>query len=311
MVADVGGTNIRLGLCQESSIDIQAVQKLACADFPSLEAALTHYLRQWDADKQVRYACLAVAGPVDSDRVAMTNLPWVFSQSALKKTFGWDRLAIINDFSAVAHAVWHLQPHELSQVGGWQTDPAAPILVVGPGTGLGMASVLPVDDGYKAFPAEGGHATIAAQTAQERQIIEHICSEDPSSLSPCREALISGRGLQAIYRAIGGDQSLDPATISTLAMQNGDRHCCEALDIFCGWFGSLCGDQVLSSGSLGGVYIGGGLIKKILPFFQDSSFRNRFENKGAMRDYLRPVPCNVILRDHVALLGTAAVRLDH
>lgn len=323
LVADVGGTNIRLALSHVSDVshtspsgslspgngtDVHEVVKLACADFDSLSAALKHYLSGLDNHYTISEACLAVAGPVNTDHIRMTNLPWEFSQQALKAELGLSALKIINDFAAVAHSIPVLQKTDYCQLGGGHAEDNAPILAIGPGTGLGMAMLIPGEAGYLAFPAEGGHASISAQTAQERDIVAHHIEQGntEASLTPCREFFLSGRGLAAIFTAIGGSPKLEPSDISQRAVAGDDALCVQALEIFCGWLGSTCGDQAVSSGALGGVYIAGGMVKQFLPFLQASSFRSRFENKGAMQGYLSSIPCFAIQRDHVALLGCAA-----
>ena len=173
-----------------------------------------------------------------------------------------------------------------------------------------MASVVANGNGYKTFPAEGGHACIAAETAIEREIIDFHAERSPQKLTPCREFFLSGRGLLAIYEGLGGSDQINPADISQRACDNTDSLCVQTLSVFCAWLGSTCGDQAVSSGSLGGVYIAGGMVKQFLPFLEQSDFRERFENKGAMRGYLRRIPSYVVTREHVALLGNARATLS-
>ena len=131
-----------------------------------------------------------------------------------------------------------------------------------------MASVVADDDAYHTFPAEGGHACIAAETEIERQIVDFHASRSQQKLTPCREFFLSGRGLLAIYEGLGGSEQLSPADISQRACDNTDSLCVQTLSVFCGWLGSTCGDQAVSAGSLGGVYIAGGMVKQFLPFLE-------------------------------------------
>lgn len=240
----------------------------------------------------------------------MTNLDWSFSQRALKQALTLQSLAVLNDFEAVAYAIPELQEHEVIQLGGVQSIGGAPKLAIGAGTGLGVAIVLESSTGNSVLPTEGGHATIAPQTDEERAVVAYHCAQQAEQHSPCREFFVSGRGLAAIYQAFGGEQSVLPADISAAAVHGSDPLAERALSVFCGLLGSTCGDQALSCGALGGVYIAGGMVKQFLPFLQDSDFRQRFENKGAMQGYLRDIPCFVITRDHVALLGAAAYKIQ-
>ncbi len=311
LVADIGGTNIRLALCEAGSDELIAVQKLPCAQFDSLHDALAQYLSDHAASKAVVEACLAIAGPVVGDRISMTNLPWTFSKNELRQKLQLNTLEVLNDFAAVAASIPHLQANDVYQIGGGKADKNAPILAIGAGTGLGMASVVTTGTSYQTFPAEGGHACIAAETTIERQIVEYHAEKSPQKLTPCREFFLSGRGLLAIYEALGGSETLSPADISERACNNSDPSCHQTLSVFCAWLGSTCGDQAVSAGSLGGVYIAGGMVKQFLPFLEQSEFRQRFESKGAMRDYLKRIPSYVVTREHVALLGNAKATLSH
>lgn len=310
LVADIGGTNIRLALCESGSQELIAVQKLPCAQFNSLQAALTQYLSDHANEKSVVEACLAIAGPVAGDQISMTNLPWSFSKNELRQQLKLNTLEVLNDFAAVAASIPHLQANDVHQIGGGAADKASPILAIGAGTGLGMASVVATSDGYKTFPAEGGHACIAAETAIERQIVDFHAERSPQNLTPCREFFLSGRGLLAIYEGLGGSEQIRPAEISERACSNTDSLCVQTLSVFCAWLGSTCGDQAVSAGSLGGVYIAGGMVKQFLPFLEQSDFRQRFESKGAMRHYLERIPSYVVTREHVALLGNAKATLS-
>ncbi|MFK7730635.1 MAG: glucokinase [Pseudomonadales bacterium] len=310
LVADIGGTNIRLALCESGSEHLIAVQKLPCAQFDSLQSALAQYLSDYASDKAVIEACLAIAGPVTGDQISMTNLPWTFSKNELRQQLQLDTLDVLNDFAAVAASIPHLHANDLHQIGGGTADKSAPILAIGAGTGLGMASVVANADGYQTFPAEGGHACISAETAVERQIVDFHAEKSPKKLTPCREFFLSGRGLQSIYEGLGGSEKISPAEISERACNNSDLLCRQTLSIFCAWLGSTCGDQAVSAGSLGGVYIAGGMVKQFLPFLEQSDFRQRFENKGAMRAYLQRIPSYVVTREHVALLGNAKATLS-
>ncbi|MFK8019889.1 MAG: glucokinase [Pseudomonadales bacterium] len=310
LVADIGGTNIRLGLCNTGSTEITDIEKLQCSDFTSLESALLHYIKQHSNQQPIHEACLAIAGPVDNDLVKMTNRDWSFTKSQLQQALNLQVLVVINDFEAVAHAVPYLQHEELHQIGGTEAVLGAPKLAIGPGTGLGVAIVVGNKNSTLVLSTEGGHATIAPQTRQEREIVAFHAAQDAEQLSPCREHFLSGRGLAAIYQALGGSNQRQPSDISAHAVSNKDEQSSQALKVFCGLLGSACGDQAVSSGTTGGVYIAGGMVKQFLPFLQQSDFRQRFENKGAMQPYLSRIPCYVIMRDHVALLGAAAITIE-
>ncbi|MGI9295039.1 MAG: glucokinase [Pseudomonadales bacterium] len=318
LVADVGGTNIRLGLCQpgDQFQGISDIQKISCADFNSLAEALQCYLSSQNLPLP-QQASIAVAGPVQNDTVKLTNLPWQFSQRELEKHLKLDKLVVINDFEAIALAIPHLNKTDYTSIGGGTAVANTPITALGAGTGLGVAiltssSHTKLDNSpgtsYQAFSTEGGHTTIAPANEVEQAIFNHFAAQG-HYLS--REFFLSGRGLQNIYSALAAIRgvtahSLQPADIQVRASESTDPICEQALEIFCGLFGSACGDQALATGARGGVYIAGGMVKKFLPFFKASSFRERFENKGPMRHYVEAISTNVITREHAALLGAAS-----
>ncbi len=310
LVADVGGTHIRLGLVGGKDIAPTAISKLRSADFDSLEAALTAYKEEHNA-AIISEACIAVAGPVNADRVKLTNLPWEFSQTELQQALQVEKLAVINDFAAVALAIPYLNPADRSQVGTGHADQSLPIVAVGPGTGLGAAMLVTHNSQHTIIPTEAGHAAITAETDIEHAIIKHFAA---GGAHINREFLLSGSGLQALHCALNaiqnaGTPQLTPAEIQKRACDGSDVMCAQALSIFCAWLGGVCADQALCCGARGGVYIGGGMVKKFLDFFLASDFRQRFENRGAMRGYLQAIPTYVITREHCALLGAGNASL--
>ena len=304
LVADVGGTHIRLGLIDGDATAPGAISKLRSADFDSLQAALAFYSEEHKA-ATTDEACIAVAGPVKADRVKLTNLPWEFSQTDLQRALKVEKLSVINDFAAVALAIPYLKANDRRQIGAGQADNSLPILAVGPGTGLGAAMLVSQDSRHMVIPTEAGHAAIAAETDIEHAIVKHFSA---SGAHIKREFLLSGSGLQALHSALNviqdaGAARLSPAEIQQRACAGDDAMCAQALSIFCAWLGGVCADQALCCGARGGVYIGGGIVKKFLDFFLASEFRQRFENRDAMRGYLQAIPTYVITREHCALLG--------
>lgn len=304
LVADVGGTSIRLGLVGDEDTTPTAIAKVRSADFDSLQAALTGYIEENQATK-ISEACIAVAGPVNEDRVKLTNLPWAFSQTELQRALRVDKLAVINDFAAVALAIPHLGDADCTQIGAGHADHSLPVVALGPGTGLGAAMLVAHDTHHQVISTEAGHAAIAAETEIEHAIVKHFATNGAHIK---REFFISGSGLQALHSALSTLQdaqvpTLSPAEIQQRACAGGDALCEQALSIFCGWLGGVCADQALCCGARGGVYVGGGMVKRFLDFFVASDFRRRFEDRGAMRGYLEAIPTYVIIRDYCALLG--------
>lgn len=299
LVGDIGGTNARFGLIANGRLG--DVHSFACADFAGLDAAVRAYLGR--TGTQPRRAAFCVAGPVAGDRVRMTNHPWEFSIAQLTAALGLERLRVTNDFAAVAEAVPRLGATDRRQVGGGATVADAPIAVIGPGTGLGVAGLTPNADGWTVIPTEGGHVTLAAATDREAAVIARVRAIHGHVSA---ERLISGPGLTLLHRTLAelagrAGADLDPATIT------GDPAHDETVDQFCAFLATAASNLALSLGARGGVYIAGGMVPKLGARFDRSSFRARFEAKGRFSDYLKAIPTFVITHPHPALLGLAGM----
>lgn len=307
LIADIGGTHARFALCT-SVHTIQKISVMAVADFPAIDDAIVHYLHSV-GDPQVRHAVIGIANPVLGDHVKMTNFPWEFSIEATRKSLGFEKLHVINDFTAQALALPYLTPEDLLPIGGGLAVAATPLGVLGPGTGLGVSALIPTAKGsWLPLAAEGGHVSFAPSDDLEMMLWQEACKEFGHV---SMERLVSGSGLQFIYRKLcqrdgAGEHDYSPADISHRAIANTCAYCREALDTFCAILGTAASDLAVTLGARGGIYIGGGIIPKLGSYFPASPFRARFNAKGRFSDYLAAIPVFVIVNDKSALLGAAA-----
>ncbi|MDX1606025.1 MAG: glucokinase [Candidatus Competibacterales bacterium] len=306
LVADIGGTNARFALVPTPDSPPLAIEALRCAEFPDPAAAIEHYLAQTSLDRP-RSAALAVAAPVTGDRIDLTNHPWTFSIEALRQSLQFDRLRVLNDFTALALALPHLAPGERRQVGPGEPAANAPLALIGPGTGLGVSALLPTDGRWLPLSGEGGHVTMAPIDARESAILDQVRQRFPHVSG---ERLICGSGLCNLYRALAElegkpVESLEPAAITQRALDGSDPLCVETLNTFCGMLGTLAGNLVLTLGASGGLYIGGGIVPRLGGFIDHSPFRQQFAAKGRYAEYLAQVPSYVITAPYPALIGTA------
>ncbi len=307
LIADIGGTHSRCALIDDTGRPL-AVEIYENRDFDGVRAVLEHYLAQRRESDRPHEAAIAIAGPIVGDRVAMTNLPWRFSQSELKKELGLQRLIVINDFAAVAWSLPLLARTQLQSVGGGQAAPREPLAVLGPGSGLGVAILVPVADTWTVLSGEGGNVAVATTTPAEAAVVETLRDADGYCAA---ETLISGPGLARAYAVLaeraGQDvTALTPAAVSAAA-ERGDALAVEARSIFFGLLGGLAGDIALTTGARGGVYIAGGIVPRMLTSFTNSAFRERFEAKGRYRNYLAAIPTYVITAATPALTGLCKV----
>lgn len=307
LLADVGGTNARFAWQAGPGAPLEQALTLACAEHPTLEAAMREYLarcgRPWP-----RAAAIAIANPVNGDRVQMTNHHWSFSVSAMQQALGFDRLEVLNDFTALALALPMLPAEALRQVGGGTALPAAAIGLLGPGTGLGVSGLLPDGrGGWVPLQGEGGHVSLPPANPREQQVVTALAQRYGHASA---ERAVSGQGLVDIHRALcRADDVLPPegwnaAAVSQAALAGSDARCVEALEMFCAFLGSLAGNLALTLGAQGGIYIGGGIVPRLGPWFKRSPFRARFEAKGRFTNYLAAIPVFVIQSaQSPALLG--------
>jgi len=304
LLADVGGTNARFALSIDGTIRAAAI--LTCNQYPHFEQAVRVYLDLHSAQYgRPREAAFAVAAPIVGDAVAMTNHTWHFSVAALRAQLNLQRLIVLNDFTALAMALRYLPADELQQIGGGKPTPAAPIALVGAGTGLGVSGLIPSGAYWIPLQGEGGHVTLGASDAREAAVLQVL---RPRFDHISAERLISGPGLVLLYEALCAidrvpPSTLQPADVTERGLSGSDAQCREALDLFCAMFGTVAGNLALTLGAHGGVYIGGGIVPRLGAFFANSRFRQRFEAKGRYANYLASVPVYAIQSALPAFIG--------
>lgn len=308
LVADIGGTNARFALATIGAADIALSdwQTFRAEDFETIRDAAAAYLESV-APKPKR-ACFAAAGPIIDNEVDFTNSHWILRGGEIAAALAFDDFLIVNDFYALAAGIAHLPASALIEVKPGDPIVDAPRLVIGPGTGLGQALIVPTMTGDRIIATEGGHVSYAPRTELETEIKRFIAREHPRVSV---ERLLSGRGLVNIHRAlcaIEGAQriSLQANEITAAAVSGAYPIAVKAVDMFCGILGRVAGDAVLSTGARGGVILGGGILPKIRDIFLKSEFVVRFSEKGRMSDYVAAVPVRLIVEDGAALYGAAA-----
>lgn len=311
LIADIGATNARFALVRNGVRNgaLENVQVLKCADYATIVEAARAYLAMCGAP-DVRAASFAIAGPVTGDHFTMTNHPWDFSIEQTRLALGLDHFTLMNDFKAVALAIPHLHETDRRQIGGTQTPVnESPIAVIGPGTGLGVGSLVWDGQAYRAIPGEGGHVTMPAKTQREFDVFQAL-HDKYRHISA--ERVCSGKGLVNIYNALRiidhrndlSDRS--PEEISAAALDGSCTLCAEALRMMIAFLGSIAGNLALTLGAAGGVYIAGGICAQLGEAFFQSDFRDQFESKGRFQSYLAPIPTYLITHPFIAFIGLQA-----
>ncbi|HET6724857.1 MAG TPA: glucokinase [Gammaproteobacteria bacterium] len=305
LLADVGGTNTRVA---EKTVGMPAgdVHAYRNRDFPSLQALLRHYLDESGA--QPAAGALAVASPVDSDTISLTNLDWRFSVEALRSSLGFATLRAFNDFTAVALALPALGADQLEQIGPGTVLKNSALAALGPGTGLGVSGLVPCGNAWAALSGEGGHASLAPATEEESRLFALL---QPSLEHVSAEKLLSGPGLIQLYRGLAqlrgvAVDAVEAEAITASAVDTSDPLAVDALAMFFALLGSFAGDVALTLGARGGVYLAGGIVPALVDSLRASSFRERFAAKGRFRDYLEAIPTFVIMDPYPGLTGLGA-----
>ena len=312
LLADIGGTPTRFALSGAGGV-VPAGEIVHTADFDSVEQAIADYLATNAGTTRPDRAILAVAGPVTGNRVQLTNADWDIEGAAVAHRFGLDTVRLVNDFAAVARALPLLGPEDRDVIGDWQPEPRGPMVAIGPGTGLGVAGLVPVGPrGWLTVPGEGGHVTLPAMTDAEaavlavlRRRVDHVSAE----------RVLSGIGLPALDAAIAVLEGApprpdrDPEAVLAAA-RTGEAAALRAVGMFVDLLATVAGDLALTFGASGGVYLAGGMPHYLGDLFDPARFRARFEAKGRSSSYLRRIPTAVVNHAQPGLLGLSAIAAE-
>lgn len=304
LIADVGGTNIRLALLDgEQQLSIECFK---CSDFASLEQVVVHYLED-KRDIEVADACFGIAGPVHGQEFTMTNLGWTFSVASLKAAIGLKNVYFINDYTAISMSIVELSADDLLPIHPVDADQDAPRIICGPGTGLGMAQLIKVDNFYECISGEGGHADFAPNNLRQLKVLEALMT---TFGHVSIERLLSGQGIVNIYQALAQVDGLvakgyEASEISQRFIEQSDAVCVETIELFCDVLAQVLGNMVVTSGAFGGVYIAGGIMPRIIEHIDTERFIQAYSNKGRFNSYVLNAPIYLITQAQPGLLGAA------
>jgi glucokinase len=309
--ADVGGTHARFALASIERgrvFDLGEPVTVKTGEFSSFQHAWQEFGRRIEQPLPKELA-IAFAGPVGGDVLKLTNNPWVIRPALMEERLGVERFVIVNDFAAIAHAVAGLDGSAYRHVCGPDQDlpETGVISIVGPGTGLGVASLLKREGGHDVIATEGGHVDWAPLDPLEDRILEHL-RENFRRVSV--ERLVSGRGLHNIYEAIGTIEKRpytlrDEKDLWAAALAGTDTLASAALDRLCLAFGAAAGDYALAQGAQA-VVLAGGLGLRLVDYLPRSGFRDRFIAKGRFERMMDEMPVKVIVHPQPGLFGAAA-----
>jgi glucokinase len=304
LVGDIGGTNSRFGLVEPGSTAVRDIAVQKNENFSSLEDSIAAYLAAKGLNT-LAAAAIAVAGPIDGETVGLTNRDWRFTRESLRAAARARRFRLLNDFEALALSLPHLGPDDVVQIGGAAHAGPAVKIVLGPGTGLGMATLAPLPTGgWMALPGEVGHITLPVVTQEEFDWREKMTKPGTPFES---EDAITGGGLLRMYRAICPAPTLStPEAVLQAALAGTDAAAVRTLEQFIAWLARIAGDAAMTMQALGGVYLAGGIAPSIVGKLKSGPFRTIFQEKGRLAHVMRPIPVYVIIGRFPAFKGCAA-----
>ena len=307
LIGDIGGTNARFSIVLDANSELTEPQIVQTANFATIDEAIQAAVLD-KSSMRPNSAVLAVAGPVDSDEIRLTNCPWVVKPHQMFANLGLSDIVVLNDFEAQALAVVALGEEHMEKIGGGTPEPGAGRVVLGPGTGLGVAGLIRALGRWIPVPGEGGHMDIGPRTPRDFEVFPHIETIEGRVSG---EQILCGRGLVNVYRAVAAADGkpaplAQPSEITAAALAKADPVAEEALSLFVTCLGRTAGDLALVFMSRGGVFLTGGIAQKIVPALKQGNFRAAFEDKAPHSALLKAMPVYVITHPLAALLGLAA-----
>jgi glucokinase len=326
LAGDIGGTKTLLSLHAAADLRPLAQERYASADWPDLGSMLRHFLAGAAQQQAPAVACLAVAGPVQAGQARLTNLPWRLHEAELAAACGIGQLELVNDFAVLIYGLPHLHAHQRACIRPGVAEAAEPLLILGAGTGLGVAIGVPAAGRLQALASEAAHGEFAPRSEAEWQLKQWLLDDlQLSRLSI--ERIVSGTGLghvarwllrthaegpahplqdlAARWRQAGGGERQDLPAAVAAAAAGGDPLARAALDLWLGAYGSVCGDLALVCLPRGGIFLAGGTAAKLQAELRSAAFLEAFQQKGRLAALLEPIPIDAVLDPAIGSFSAA------
>ncbi len=306
LIGDIGGTNARFCILLDAYAEPAHLTTVKTADYASIDDAIQTVILDKTSVQPVS-TLLAVAGPIETDEIPLTNCHWVVKPKDMLANLGLKDVIVINDFEAQALAIAALGDDNRQAIGPVRPDMLASRVVLGPGTGLGVAGLVYARNMWFPVPGEGGHVDLGPRTERDRQVFPHL---EAIQGRISGEQILCGRGLVNLYRAVCAADGIaaafsDPAEVTANGLSGADAQAAETLSLFSTYLGRVAGDMALIFMARGGVYLAGGISQKIIPALQLPAFRAAFEDKAPHSALMRSIPTHVVTHPQAALAGLA------
>lgn len=319
LAADIGGTKAELAVFPFAGGAVPLFQqRYNCNDFRNPDDLLARFFT--DSPYDISRACIAAAGPVQDNRLTMTNLGWLLDGEQLAVRFSLHQVLVINDLTALAMAIPVLPSEELLTIKPGKSHGEV-LGIIAPGTGLGEAMLFSGTNRQLARGTEGGHCNFAPVNAEQRALLNWLIGrvgEQPVNY----EHLISGPGIGCLFDFCREYYQQEPlarvalelhaAKDRTVVIVNGFLRepqcplCCRAITLFLDILGSEAGNLALKLLATGGIYIGGGIVPRLLPRADFTRFCDAFSAKAKMTGLLEDIAVSLVLHNDAPLIGAAA-----
>ena len=322
LAGDIGGTKTNLALYtyKDGALEIQVQHQFVSQKYQNFSDVIEEFISSYKIEN-IEAVCLGIAGPIINGVCKTTNLPWTIDSKELQIVCNTSKVKLLNDLEATAYGMLYLNEDEFIDVNPNGKKVNANRAVIAAGTGLGEAILFYNGENYYPIGSEGGHCDFAAQNSLQDELLVWMRKRHPEHVSV--ERLVSGIGIYTIYEFLKEknfakeskimlelNESDDKNAMVTKCALEGDTLCTKAIKIFVEIYGAEAGNLALKSLSLGGVYIGGGIAPKILPFLLDGNFLNAFAAKGRFQETLINMQIKISLNQNTALLGSAHFAVD-
>jgi glucokinase len=314
LVGDIGGTNARFAHCAAGGGQLSDVATFDTASAATVVELIAGYLDSV-AGEHVEAGSIACAGPIMGDRCSLTNSSLVFSIDETRRAIGLETLLVVNDFAAVARSVPQVPAAELLIIGDSSPRRHRVAVAIGPGTGLGVATVFKSPSGvWTVLPGEGGHVALSALADDELEVVRELRRRFGFASA---EMVLSGPGLTRLFTSLTrihswapGVHEPSPQQIVEAACAGSDTHALACLEMFCALLGSVAANAALTAGADGGVFLGGGILKRFPDFLKQSSFRERFTSHPQAGEYLASIGTALITSREPGLVGAMHLLID-
>ena len=307
LVCDTGGTNVRFALVSEPGASLGDLVHLRTGDFPGLAEAIEAAVPKLGARPRSVIAC--GAGPVIGRTLKLTNAPWVMDGPEAARRTGLAQGLLLNDFEAQALSLPTIPEVWERRIGPLKFGADGPQVILGPGTGLGVAALVEADGRFTPVSSEACHIDFGPVTAEEFALWPHLERAHGRVTS---ESVISGAGLARVHRARmmakgAPDPHVDPPAVTGAAVTDPKGEEAGSVRLYWHIVARFAGDMAVTFVATGGLTLSGGVLPRVVDFLDEAAFREAFEAKAPVDGLAKRIPTRLVTREDAVLVGMAAI----